>query len=93
MAVFLDIQFKLYGLTYGLTLFYGSERANSIALKVKKAFDALFVEYFTMLGGNISKPTSNAQSLLRVQVEKKLRMSGLREWKWILVPIFLWRSG
>lgn len=58
---------------YKLTLAYEREQADLIAPKVKKAFDALFVEYSTMRGGSILKSTPSAQSFLEVEVKKNYR--------------------
>lgn len=57
--VILDSRFKLYSMTYRLTSTHGKEQAYFIASKAKEAIDMLFIEYSTMLRGNIPKPTPN----------------------------------
>lgn len=60
-------------MTYELTLAHGREKADFITSKAQDTLDALFVEYSTILGGNISKPTPNAQPPLGVGVGTKCR--------------------
>lgn len=57
-------------MSYELTLAHGREEANSIASKLKKALNAVLVEYYTMLGGDIPKHTS-MQPSLEVEVGNK----------------------
>lgn len=63
-------------MTYGLTITHGRERADPIASKAKEALDALFVEYFTMLGANIPKFIP-AKPSIRVDIGKKCRKGWL----------------
>lgn len=55
----------------------GSERI-SLHQRLEKAFDALFVEYSTMMRGNISKPTHNVQPSLEDGMKKKHRKGWIK---------------
>lgn len=67
MTVILDLILKLYGMTYGLSMTHGKEQADFLSSKATQAIDTLFVEYSTMLGGNIPIP-SPTQPFLRIEV-------------------------